>query len=146
MEDHVEMEEDSTSNVSMFTGRSTFIPVTADGTVTEGRNSSKGQRAAVNVSEDLLNRQIQDYGLVSPEWVKNVLWCFFEKYGSKKLKGQDDNLKLSHQALCTIWLADQTRRRNCTLKMGKDNSPSSLMEHMRYHSRLCCISKKKKCG
>jgi hypothetical protein len=87
----------------------------------------------VNVSEDLLNRQIQDYGLVSPERAKNFVWSFFKKYGSKKLQGEDVNLKLSQQALCTICLADQTRRRHCTVKWGKDNSPSSLMDHMRIH-------------
>ena len=40
MEDHVEMEQDSTSNVTMFVVRGTFIEGTADGTVTEGRHST----------------------------------------------------------------------------------------------------------
>jgi hypothetical protein len=83
------MEEDSTSNVQMLAARGTFIAGTADGTVTQARDSAKRQRAAVNVSEDLLNREIQDYGFVSPDRAK-MLWCFFKKYGSKKLKGQDD--------------------------------------------------------
>ena len=87
----------------------------------------------MNVSEDLFNQQIQDYGLVSPERTKNAVRCFFKKYGSKKLKGQDYNLKLAQQALCTICLADQARRLYCTVKLGKDNSPSSLMDHMRIH-------------
>ena len=95
MEDHVEMEEDSTSNVPMLAASGTLIAGTADGTVPEARHQAKRQRAAVNVSEDLLNRQIQDYGLVSPERAKNVVWSFFKKYGSKKLQGEDVNLKLS---------------------------------------------------
>ena len=33
MEDHEEMEEDSSSNVSMLASRGTFIPDTKDGTV-----------------------------------------------------------------------------------------------------------------
>ena len=32
MEDHIEMEQDSTSNVTMFVVHSTFIPGTADST------------------------------------------------------------------------------------------------------------------
>ena len=54
----------------------------------------KRQRTTVKVSEDVLNRQIQHYGLVSPERVKNVVWCFFKKYGSKKIKDQDDKSKI----------------------------------------------------
>ena len=76
----------------MVAGRGTFIADTTDGTVTQDRDPVKSQRVVVNMSEDLLNRQIQDYGLVSPERVKNVVWCFFKKYGSKKLEGQGDNL------------------------------------------------------
>ena len=41
MEDHVEMEEDSTSNVPMLAASGTFIPGTADGTVTGARHSSE---------------------------------------------------------------------------------------------------------
>ena len=51
----MEMEEDSSSTVTMPAARGTFIVGTADGTVTEARNSQKRQRTAVNVSEDLLN-------------------------------------------------------------------------------------------
>jgi hypothetical protein len=131
MEDQVETEQDSTSHVAM--GRGTFIAGTGDGlgTVTKARHSAKRHRAAVNVSQDLLNRLIQDYGLVSPERVKNVVWFFFKKFGSKKLNGQDALLKLAQQALCTICLVDQERRRYCTVKFGKDVSPSSMIDHMR---------------
>ncbi len=65
MEEVMEIEEGSNRTVSIPAARGTFIAGTADGTVTEVRNSQKRQRTAVNVSEDLLNRQIQDYGLVS---------------------------------------------------------------------------------
>jgi hypothetical protein len=77
MEEEMEMEEDSSSTVSMPVVRCTFIAGTVDGTVTEVRNSQKHQRTAVNVSEDLLNRQIQDYGLVCPERAKNLVWSYF---------------------------------------------------------------------
>ncbi len=70
MEDDKEMEDDSTSNVPMLAAGGTFIAGTADGTVTEARQSSKRHRAAENMSEDLLNRRIQDYGLISPERAK----------------------------------------------------------------------------
>ena len=89
----------------------------------------------MNVSEDLLNRQIQDYGLVSPERAKNLVWYFFKKYGTKKINRQDDNLNLAQEALCTICLADQDRRRHCTVKLGKDKSPTSMMDHLRNHHR-----------
>jgi hypothetical protein len=106
MEDHVEMEEDSTSNVPVLEVGGTFIVVTVHGTVTEPRNSTKRHRPTENVSEDLLNRHIQVYGLVSPERTKNVVWYFFRKYNSKKLQGRDDNLKLTQYVLYTICLTD----------------------------------------
>ncbi len=71
--DHTEMEKDSTSNVPIVTTDGTFITGTADVTVTECRYSTKRHRAAENVSDDLLNRHILEYGLVSPERAKNVL-------------------------------------------------------------------------
>ena len=40
MEDHGDMEDYSTSNVSMLAAVGTFIVVTADGTVTETRHSN----------------------------------------------------------------------------------------------------------
>jgi len=88
-------EEEMEDHAEMLAASGTFIAGTADGTVTGARHQAKRQRAAVNVSEDLLNRQIQDYGLVSPERAKNFVWSFFKKYGSKKLQGEDVNLKLS---------------------------------------------------
>ena len=133
MEDREEMEVESTSNVPMLAAGGTFIAGTADTTVTEVRHSTKRHRACENVSEDLLNRRIQDYGLFCPERAKNLVWCFFQKYGSKNLKSVEDNLKLSQQALCTICLTDMTRRAHCTVKLGKDNSPSSMMDHLRIH-------------
>ena len=80
-----------------------------------------------------MNRHIQESGLVSPERAKNVVWCFFRKYNCKKLQGRDDNLKLAEHPICMICLTDPTRHRHCTVKMGKDNSPSSLLDHMRIH-------------
>jgi len=133
MEDRAEMEAESTSNVPILAAGGTFIAGTADTTVTEVRHSEKRHRACENVSEDLLNRRIQDYGLFCPERAKNLVWCFFQKYGSKNLKSVEDNLKLSQQALCTICLTDMTRRAHCTVKLGKDNSPSSMMDHLRIH-------------
>jgi hypothetical protein len=135
MEDDAEMEDDSSSNVPMLAAGGTFIAGTADGTVSEARYSSKRHRTAENMSEDLLNRRIQDYGLVSPERAKNLVWYFFKKYGTKQLNRQDDNLNLAQQALCTICLADQDRRRHCTVKLGKDKSPTSMMDHLRNHHR-----------
>ena len=102
----MEMEEDSSSTVAMPAARGTFIAGTADGTVTEARNSTKRQRTTEKVSEDLLNRHIQDYGLVCPEGAKNLVWSYFKKCGSKNLTRGHDNLKLQQQALCTICLAD----------------------------------------
>ncbi len=102
-----EMEAESTSNVPMLAAGGTFIPGTADTTVTEVRHSTKRHRACENVSEDLLNRHIQDYGLFCPERAKNLVWCFFQKYGSKNLKSVEDNLKFSQQTLCTICLEIQ---------------------------------------
>ncbi len=126
------MGEDSTSRVSMLAAGGTFIAGTADALVATARATKHRKNASEHVSEDLLNRQIQVHGLVSPERAKNVVWFFFRKYNSKKLEGPD-NLKLSQHALCTICLEDITRRRLCTVQMGKDNSPSSLLDHMRTH-------------
>jgi hypothetical protein len=103
MEEDMEIEEESSSTVAMPAARGTFIAGTADGTVT----------------------------LVSPERAKNLVWFYFKKYGSKKLTRGHDNLKLQHQALSTICLGDQDRRRHSTVQLGKDNSPSSLMDHYR---------------
>jgi len=50
MEDQVKMEETSTSNVAMLSGRGTFKTGTADGTVTQARDSEKRHRAPVNLS------------------------------------------------------------------------------------------------
>ena len=74
----------------MLPARDTFIEGTGDGTVTESRHCTK--RTAENMSEDLLNRQIQDYGLVSPERAKNLVWSYFKKYGSKNLSRQTSSL------------------------------------------------------
>jgi hypothetical protein len=49
MEEHVEMEQDSTSNVVMFVAGGTFIPGTTDNTVTEDRNSTNLHRTTVSV-------------------------------------------------------------------------------------------------
>jgi hypothetical protein len=92
MQDHIEMEEDSSSNVSILEPHGTFMVDIQDGMVSGVRYSTKCHRVVVNVSEDLLNRLIQDYRLVSPERVKNVVWSFFKKYGSKKGPGATSTL------------------------------------------------------
>ena len=74
-------------------------------------------------------------GLVCPERAKNLVWSYFKKYGSKNLTRGHDNVKLQQQTLSTICLGDQDRRRLCTVQMVKDNSPSSLMDHLRIHHR-----------
>ena len=80
MQEHMEIEDASTSNVPMLATGGTFIAGTTDGTVTEARQSTKRHRAAENMSEDLLNRRIHHYGLVSPERAKSLVWYFFKKY------------------------------------------------------------------
>jgi hypothetical protein len=77
MEDREEMEVESTSNVPILAAGGTFIP---DTVITEVRHSTKRHRACENselknVSEDLLNRHIQDYGLVvgTPSFGTDVL-------------------------------------------------------------------------
>ena len=60
LDDDTEMEDDSSSNVSMLTTGGTFIPDTVDGTVTEARYSSNRHHTTENMSEDLLNRHIQE--------------------------------------------------------------------------------------
>jgi hypothetical protein len=65
MEDHEEMEEDSTSNVSILAADGTFITDTSDATVTQARHSR----------------------------TKNLMWYFFKKYATKQLNRQDDNLQ-----------------------------------------------------
>jgi hypothetical protein len=70
LEDHVEMQQDSTSKVSMLAARGTFIASTADGTNTEARHSTKRHRAAEHLSEDLLNRHIKIMGWSLPNGPK----------------------------------------------------------------------------
>jgi hypothetical protein len=41
----------------------------------------------------------------------------------------------SPRSACTIYMTDKTRRAHCTVKLGKDNSPSSMMDHLRIHHR-----------
>ena len=129
MEEDAEMGEDSTSRVSMRAAGGTFIAGTADAPVATARATKRRKNASEHVSEDLLNRQIQVHGLVSPERAKNNVWFFFRKYNPKKLEGPN-NLRLAQHVLCTICLEDITRRRLCTVQMGKDNSPSPLLDHM----------------
>jgi hypothetical protein len=132
MEEDAEMGEDSTSRVSMRAAVGTFIAGTADSPVATARATKRRKNASEHVSEDLLNQQIQVHGLVSPERAKNNVWFFFRKYNPKKLEGPN-NLRLSEHALCTICLEDITRRRLCTVQMGKDNSQSPLLDHMKTH-------------
>ena len=132
MEEDAEMGEDSTSRVSMRAAGGTFIAGTADAPVATARATKRRKNASEHVSEDLLNRQIQVHGLVSPERAKNNVWFFFRKYNPKKLEGPN-NLRLAQHALCSICLEDITRRRLCTVQMGKDNSPSPLLDHMKTH-------------
>ena len=89
----------------------------------------------MNVSEDLLNRQTQDYGLVCPQRARNLVWSYFKKYGSKNLTRGHDNVRLQQEDLCTICLGDQDRRRLSTVQLGKDNSPSAMLDHLRIHHR-----------
>jgi hypothetical protein len=42
---------------------------------------------------------------------------------------------MTQQALCTIYLSDQDRRRHCTVKLGKDKSSTSMMDRLRNHHR-----------
>ena len=47
----------------------------------------------------------------------------------------DDNLQLSTQTICMLCYQneDKGRVQDVTVKMRKDNSPSSLMDHLRIH-------------
>jgi hypothetical protein len=47
----------------------------------------------------------------------------------------DDNLQLSTQTISMLCYQneDKGRVQDVTVKMGKDNSPSSLMDHLRIH-------------
>ena len=170
MEEDAEMGEDSTSRVSMRAAGGTFIAGTADAPVATAR-ATKRHRASENVSEDLLNRQIQVHGLVSPERAKNNVWFFFRKYNPKKLEGPN-NLRLAQHALCTICLEDITRRRLCTVQMvyywDFELSYKHLVTSEAHHPfvpmycslvlmktlflslvpymTVCCISQKKNCG
>ena len=99
----------------MVTGQWTFIVDTGDGTDREAGDSSKHKRTVVKVTEDLLmNRQIIESGLCVGHSgrSKTVVWYFLKKYGSKKVKDKDDNLKLPHHVLSMMCLvhADQERR------------------------------------
>ena len=92
------------------------------------------RKNTVMVKEDLFHRIILEYGLVTGTRTQNPARFFFKKYGSKKVKDVlgDDNLLLSTH---TIWMLcyeheDKRRVQEATVKFGKDNSPSSLMDHM----------------
>ncbi len=131
-----EGEKDSISNVRMDAGQGTFIAGTGDPTVAAVRAASK-KTYAVMVKEDMLHKRISEYGLVSPARAQNPVWCFFKKYGCKKRLDHlgDDTLQLSTQAICMLCHQHEDKRRvqHATVKLGKDNSPSSLMDHLRIH-------------
>ena len=57
MEEEMEIEEGSSSTVAMPAARGTFIAGTADGTVTEARNSQKRQRTACVVLLQEIRKQ-----------------------------------------------------------------------------------------
>ena len=133
MEEVEEGEEDSISNVRMDAGRGTFIAGTGGATVAAVRVASK-KKNAVMVKEDILYKRISEYGLVSPARSYNPVWCFFKKYGCKKHQDHlgDHNLQLSTQVIFMLCYQheDKARVQHATVKLGKDNSPSSLMDHM----------------
>ena len=92
------------------------------------------------VTEDTLMRRIETDGLVSPTKAKNVVWCCFRKYDIKKIKekhGGNDILKLDQQALCMLCYKDPDpdQRLKVTVKLGKDYSPTVMLEHMMHHHK-----------
>jgi hypothetical protein len=65
--------------------------------------------------------------------------CLFGGLLTKPDMPLSHSTKLVQQSLCTICLTDTRRdkaqRAHCTVKLGKDNSPSPTMDHLRIHHR-----------
>ena len=71
---------------------------------------------------------------------KNVVWCFFRKYDIKKIKEKhtvNDILKLDQYVLCMFCYKDPDpeQRLKVTVKLGKDYSPTVMVEHMTHHHK-----------
>ena len=120
--------------------RVTGLFVVHTGDVRGHRSVVKQHTSGGKVTEDTLMRRIDIYGLVSPTKAKNVVWCFFRKYDIKKIKekhGGNDILKLDQHALCMLCYKDPDpdQRLKVTVKLGKDYSPTVMLEHMMHHHK-----------
>jgi hypothetical protein len=101
------MDEEQISDEGITTGHGTFVAHTGD--VRGHRSGAKHHMSSGKVTEDTLMRRIDTYGLVSPTKAKNVVRCFFRKYGIKKIKekhADNDMIKLDQHDLCMICYKD----------------------------------------
>ena len=126
------------SETTMDQSQGTFIAGTAEPTVNGTRTAAQKTVRTAFLNEDALNRRIADYGLISPVKAKNVVWHFFRKYNPRKLPVKNvgsDKLHLDRHALCMLCYKseDDRTRQTVTVVLGKDNSPTPLVEHMRVH-------------
>ena len=126
------------SETTMDQSQGTFIAGTAEPTVNGTRTAAQKTVRTAFLNEDALNRRIADYGLISPVKAKNVVWHFFRKYNPRKLPVKNvgsDKLHLDRHALCMLCYKseDDRTRQAVTVILGKDNSPTPLVEHMRVH-------------
>ena len=109
----------------------TFIAGTAETTVNGTRTPAQKTTRTAFLNEDVLNRRILDYGLISPPKAKNVVCHFFSKYNPHKLPVKNvgsDKLHLDHHALCMMCYKseDDLTRQAVTVILGKDNSTTPL--------------------
>ena len=110
------------------------------GDVRGHRSAVKQHMSEGKVTEDTLMRRIDTYGLVSPTKARKVVWCFFRKYDIKKIKEKhtvNDILKLDQYVLCMFCYKDPDpeQRLKVTVKLGKDYSPTVILEYMIHHHK-----------
>jgi hypothetical protein len=132
-EGHEAMDEEQISDEGISSGHGTFVAHTGD--VRGHGSAAKQHMSAGKVTVDTLMRRIDTYGLVFPTKAKNVVWCLFRKYDFQKIKEKhagNDMLKLDQHALCMLFYKnpDPEQRLKATVKLGKDYSPTVMLEHI----------------
>ncbi len=71
-------------------------------------------------------RRVRDWGITNPQNAQNCVWTWGFKYKHPpKCQGGFQN-----HAFCAICLVDNLGA--ATVKLGKDNSPSTLATHLQY--------------
>ena len=92
------------------------------------RSKASKQDKKENVSIKTMTWRVRDWGITKPQNAQNCVWTWGLKYKyPPKCTG---GFRVQNHALCAICLVDNLGA--ATVKLGKDNSPSTLATHLQY--------------